>query len=284
MSGQILLGRGLKPPTPARNAHRMGALSHEGIALAKKVGIRGSADLTGLCPPRMNQQATSTCFAHSFSAALFCAKGAAGKPMPFVPSVRLLASMVYAKEQRSKPTMGAPLADLQDLGAELADVADVGSGWGVAPMGPTIDGLNSDVPDGPFQPQSLVPFPEADVLDLVVAGSELIAGEYSIPMDANAPETIAASLDAGIPVWIGGLVGSAYEALGPSDVAEPTPSSDTSAGGHAQVIASYRTAPGGALQFRVVGSWGTGWAFNGTVWASSDWVKALWQAYPMAVL
>jgi hypothetical protein len=263
--------------------HRMGALSHPAVADAYKAGIRGGADLTRFCPPRPDQRQAEVCFSFSFGGCYATARAAAGKPLGFVPSQATLAALVYAKEQRSgqRPASGWP--GLNDVGAELQDVADVAAEWGLAPMGAPVGDSNSDTPDGPFAPNgSGTPFPEADAIEVIEAGADIVSGEYQIPVDANAPEVIAASLDANIPVWCGGLVGRDYEALGPNDVAEPTPASDPTAGGHAQFLAGYRVVPGtGEIQGLVVGSWGPRFAFNGTVWVSSAWMRSLWQAYPM---
>jgi hypothetical protein len=200
-----------------------------------------------------------------------------GRPIAFVPSPLLIASTTYADVRSRSAPEGAPLPVLQDTGAELQDDADAVARWGVGPIGPDIGGRYSDCPD---DQEPL--FPEPTVVDLLVAGAELVGGEYAITMDGNAPATVAASLDAGVPVWVGGLVGQAYEQLGPSDIAQPTSVDDTTGGGHAQLITAYRTA-GSALEFLVVNSWGPYWAFNGTVWASSDWVSALWTAWPLTV-
>ena len=267
-------GKGLLPSHPARSAHRLAASLHPGIAAALKAGLTGAADLSPYLPPRLDQGATSTCHAHSLAAGLYCAhRGAL-----FVPSPFLIAATTYADVRAAATPTGQPLPVLQDVGAELQDDATAVQRWGVCPMGPPVEGRYSDCPSAQ-EPA----FPEPVVAEIQAAAAHIVTGEYQIPVDSSAPETIAASLDAGIPVWVGGLVGSAYEGLGPNDIAQPTPSSDTTAGGHAQLLAGYRAAAGGALQFLVVNSWGRGWALDGTVWASSDWVEALWAAWPLAV-
>jgi hypothetical protein len=274
-------GKGLKRSHSARVAHRLGAAQHPDIAAILKAGILGHADLSQFLPPRLDQGQTSTCHAHSMAAGLYTAFAAKGPHVPplmtFVPSPFLIAATTYADVRARSIPVGEPLPPLVDGGAELQDDADAVAKWGVAPMGPQVEGRNSDCPSAQ-EPA----FPEPDVPQLLQAGQRLVGGEYAIPIDSGAPETIAASLDAGIPVWVGGLVGQAYESLGPNDIAQPTPDSDTTAGGHAQLLAAYRTT-GAELQFLVVNSWGDVWALNGTVWASQDWVGALWNAWPMTV-
>ena len=140
------------------------------------------------------------------------------------------------------------------------------------------DGRFSDVPGND------TPFPEPTVSDLAVAGQDLIAGEYQIPVDDTAPTTVALCLDAGIPVWLGTFVDTAFENLAANDIAQPADQSDPQGGGHAMYISAYRTASDGSFEFRVENSWGSSWADGGAVWASSAWLKACWNLWPMAVV
>lgn len=303
------LGRGLRPSTPARIAHRMGALSHPGIAERLGAGLTGSADLEPFCPSVTNQYAKEVCFAFSLSSAIACARAAKGRPLGFVPSQALIASLVYAKEQRRSKPPGTSWQGLLDVGAELQDGADIVATWGVAPMGAAVSDSNADLPDGPFAPNApgAPPFPEANVKAAIEASAQIIDGEYQIAVNQDAPSLIAASLDAAIPVWTGGLVGGAFEGLGPSDVAEPTPTSERGAGGHAQFFSGYSSvakllassnptfvqaaknalAQGWTttdLLARITGSWGTGWGDAGRVWVSPAWQRAQWNLFPMAVV
>jgi hypothetical protein len=272
-------GRGLKPPTPGKSAHRMGAASHPLIGAALRGSLAGSADLSPQICPRMDQRQTETCFAHSAAALLGLQMAIAGKPLGWVPSPELIAQTTYA-DVRAAAHPSGDLPVLQDTGAELQDVATAMARWGVGPMGPIVDNSNSDVPD-----PTGYGFPEADPNRLVVAGSHLIGGEYSIDVDANAPAVVAAALDAKISIWCGGLVGAAYQAAteNPTLVQQPTPASDTTGGGHAQGIVGYRTNADGALEFKVCNSWGASWGSNGLIWVSSAWVAACWMLWPFAV-
>lgn len=268
-------GRGLLPSHPSRSAHRLGASEHPGIAAALKSGISGAADLTRFLPERFDQGQTETCHAHSLAAGLAVALAVQVKPLVFVPSPRLIASCTYADVRAVSVSPSSALPPLTDDGAELQDDADAVARWGIGPMSAPVEGRHSDCPSTQ-EPG----FPEVDPQALVVSTRSLIGGEYQIdPADV---EMVAASLDAGVPVWVGGTVGAAYQELAPTDVAQPTPASDKTAGGHAQLIAAYRTT-GAELQFLVVNSWGTGWALNGTVWAGTAWMQALWSVWPLSV-
>ena len=266
-------GLGLKRTTPGRADHRLGAHRLGLIGTPK-----GQADLAEFMPPRLDQGQTSTCHAHSFVAALFTACGAQGHPMPFVGSPLLLASSTYA-DVRAKAHPTGDLPPLSDDGAQLQDDADAARTWGIGPMGLQVPGRYSDVPDD----QDGVPFPEPTVPALIVAGTDLIDGEYSIPVNSDAPEVCALALDEGIPIWLGTMVDTAFEHAGPSDVIGPANPSDPSGGGHALYLGAYRTNAPGALEFRVENSWGPNWCAGGAVWASSEWIKACWDLWPMAV-
>lgn len=243
---------------------------------------KGQADLTSFLASIFDQGQTETCHAHSIAQGIFCAYKAAGKPLAFVPSPVLIASTTYADVRAKATPAGQPLPPLDDAGAELQDDADALKSWGIAPIGALIANREgeSDVPDD----QDGVPFPEPNVAQLQVAGSDLIGGEYSIAVDNTAAEVCALALDAGIPIWTGGLVGKAFQALGPNDIAQPTDPNDKTAGGHAQLLAAYRTNAAGALEFFDVNSWGRGWALNGCVWTSTAYVQSQWDLWPLAVV
>lgn len=271
-------GKGLKRSTPAKVAHRLGAHLHPRIAAALAAGPRGSADLTPC--QRLDQGQTGTCHAHSCAAAIWTAFQAAGKPMSFVPSPRTIASCTYADTRALSTPQGQPLPPLTDDGAELQDDANAVKTWGVAPIqAPTTDGRFSDCENDP--PDNV--FPEPDPTQLQIGAADLISGEYAANVDATLPNVVAASLDAGIPVWIGFFVDSAFENLGPNDIAQPPNTSDPNGGGHAVYLSGYRTNSAGQIEVRLQNSWGPNWADNGAVWCSTAWLLAVWDAFPMAV-
>jgi hypothetical protein len=270
----VSYGKGLHRSHAARSAHRLGAQ-----LLGLSGTPRGSAQLTPC--PRMDQGATSTCHAHSAAGAIWSALSAAGRPIGWVPSPLLIASCTYADVRAAVIPAGQPLPTLQDTGAELQDDATAMARWGIAPMGALIAGRDgiSDVPDDP--PDGI--FPEPSRAQVEIAGADLVSGEYSIDVDTAAPVTCALALDKGIPVWVGTFVDTAFERLGPNDVAQPPNTDDANGGGHALYLSGYRTASDGTLEFRVENSWGTGWADGGAVWASQAWLLACWTLFPMAV-
>jgi hypothetical protein len=266
----LSFSRGLHRSPPEKVAHRLGA-----HLLGLGAVPKGAASLTPC--QRMDQGQSSTCHAHSAAGAVWTACNAKGRPMTFVPSPREIASTTYADVRAAATPPGQPLPPLQDQGADLQDDATAMAKWGVCPMGATV-GRFSDVPD-----DNGYGFPEPVVSELQIAGQDLIGGEYQIPVDDSAPTTVALCLDAGIPIWLGTFVGSAFENLGATGIAQPPDESDPKGGGHAMYISGYRTAADGSFEFRVENSWGSGWADGGAVWASSAWLKACWSLWPMAV-
>ena len=229
-------GRGLHRPDPAKLARRLGVA----LGGAQPIG-HASLEPCG----RIDQGQTGTCHAHSAAAVAWTAYHAAGRDLPFIPSPRQIAACTYADVRSAVTPPGLPLPKLQDTGADLSDDAASLATWGIAPMqGPTSDGRNSDVENDPADNT----FPEPDPSQLLVAGSDLISGEYQIPVDANAPTLCALSLDAGVPIWLGFFVDSAFEQAGPSTVIGAPNQSDPNGGGHAVYLSAYRTAADGILR------------------------------------
>ena len=258
---------GLLRSDPWRVAHRLGAHAHPDINLALGAGIKGAADLGQFLPPRFDQGSTETCWAHSLAAAIYCARAAKLEPLPWVPSPCEIASLGYA-DVRAQAFPSGPLPELVDTGAQLQDGADAVARWGICPMGQPVEGRWSDVP-------STSPFPEPNPQQIETARP--LGGEYSIPVDSNAPTLCAASLDADIPVWLGTLVGPVFQALAPDDIGQPEPSGPNT-GGHAMYLSAYRSA-GPALQFRCENSWGS-W---GSRWVSEAFIRACWELWPCAI-
>ena len=263
-------GKGLKRPDTHKLARRLHASFHPLLASAGTP--RGSAQLVPC--QRMDQGQSGTCHAHSAAAAVWTARNALGSPLAFVPSPLLIAACTYADVQGPASKRGP----LQDTGADLSDDATALSTWGIAPMGPTVDGRYSDVPNDP--PDNS--FPEPDLLQLQVAGADIISGEYQIPVDASAPTLCALALDANVPIWLGFEVDDAFQALGPGDVALP-PVDAPDDGGHAVYLSGYERDGASGFAFRLENSWGSGWADGGAVWVSQAWLLATWMLWPMAV-
>lgn len=267
-------GLGLLRPDPAKYAHRVSFAFHG--AVFGQSAPKGAATLVPA--PRLDQGATGTCHSHSACGAVWCAFTAAGQS-PTLGSPLSLASCTYGDVRAGLVPPGLPLPPLMDTGADLSDDAKAMAKWGLPPMGPNVEGRHSDVPND----EPGVPFPEPDEAKLQIASKNLIDGEYQIPIDANAPRLCALALDAGIPIWVGFFVDSAFEALGPNDVAQAPNTSDTSGGGHAVYLSGYRTAADGTYEFRLENSWGPGWCDGGACWVSEAWLKACWMLWPMTV-
>lgn len=272
-------GKGLHAPDPVKLARRTHLMRGGIVAQATPTG---AADLGPFLGPRYDQGQTGTCHAHSAVAAITCARNALGRGLPWVPSPLLLASNVYADVRSATTPASLPLAPLVDSGADLSDDATALATWGVGPIMALVAGRYSDVPDdAPGVPFPEPPDPKANP-ELTIAGENLIAGEYQIPVDDDASRLCALALDAKIPIWLGFFCDSAFEELGPNAIAQPPNQSDPRGGGHAVYLSAYRSGPDG-YEFRVENSWGPRWAAGGAVWASSAWLRACWMLWPMAV-
>lgn len=271
----IVRGKGLHKPDPAKMAHRMGIAAHPRFVTGTP---RGSAmlDIWGV----LDQGQTETCHAGSEAQGIWAARKAAGNPLPFFPSPRLIASCTYADVRAAVTAPGMPLPPLQDVGADLSDDANATATWGVAPFqGPTSDGRNydceSDPPDGTF--------PEPDTAQLQVSGENLIQGQYQVAVDDQAILACVLALDAGIPLQPGGPVNGAYQALfGPDSLA--TSATAPGGGGHARLWRGYRTVSPGVYQLRELNSWGsTEWGDQGECWVDASRVACEWMIFAMAV-
>lgn len=261
---------GLRRSPPEKTAHRFGA--HHLVTLGATP--KGAGQLTPC--QRIDQGDTETCHACSAAACCWVAMNAAGRPT-FIPSQVLIASCTYADVRAAAHPSGT-LPELVDAGADLQDDATAMAKWGIGPMGAPVRNRFCDIPD-----PTGYGFPEPDVGALEVAGQDLIGGEYQIAVDTSAPNTVALCIDAGIPVWLGTFVDTAFQNLGAHDVAQPANENDPNGGGHAMYVSGYRTAADGSFEFRVENSWGSSWADGGAVWASSAWLKACWSLWPFKV-
>ena len=286
-------GKGLKRCPAWKVAHRMGAHQHPAIAAALKAGPKGSADLSAFYMPITNQRQTSKCHAHSRAAALRTAYAAAGIPLPFDPSPELIAATTYADVRAAaNPTGNLPV--LIDDGADLQDSQDATRRWGVCPIGMVAGSLAgpagsdsyTDSPDNTAGKTT----PEADLAELRVAGTRLTLPEYMIA-GAGSPSIVAgviASLDAGIPVQVGGPVGPGYEAAVAGAIVMAEPDGDGHAryeGGYRPITDAEREASGskGTYVFYEPGSWGINVAQAGVWLLSEEAIEALWEAFPCVV-
>lgn len=238
----------------------------------------GSGSLTPAI--RYDQGQTPTCGPHSAAGVVWTAANAAGVSLPAL-SPRFIAANIYADLRSANTPVDQPLSPLQYQGIDLSDGATALRNWGVAPMAEptTADGRVSDIELAP--PSNI--FPEPNVGQLVIAAGELISGEYQIPVTSVAPVTCALAIDNKAPIWVGFFCDTAFEELTSTSVAQPADLDDPNGGGHAVYLSAYRTAADGTFEFLIQNSWGTDWAINGSVWASSAWVAAAWMLWPFPI-
>jgi hypothetical protein len=197
----------------------------------------------------------------------------ASTPLGFVPSPLTEYAVTRSLERAASVAPGATLPELTDSGAELADAIEAGATYGICPM----VWVPSDV-----TPDNITNEPNFEALE--VAATRIVTGAYRIdPSDPSASDLMAAAIVAGYPIYAGFFVDSAFENLGPSDVAQVPNQSDPNGGGHAVFLAGYRTNAAGAREWLLVNSWGTGWANSGTVWCSEAWREAAWELWVMDV-
>ena len=250
---------GVRRPDPyklhARIAHKYGAAA-----------LPASVDLS--CGKVTDQGQSSSCTAHAL------AKGA-----------EIAASGFLASEHALYRLTGELENDYGDDGRQLIDCLTIARTRGLAPFGgPSPDGRNSDV--WTAQDTSLRP----PNVTLACSPAELAAlhpldfGQTSIdPTAADLEQEACAALAAGHPLYVGGQVGSAFEALSGAMVAVPDPANDPTGGGHAMLVAGYRTMPDGSRPFRVYSSWGESWDDAGECWASLAWLASMWEIHPLVL-
>jgi hypothetical protein len=270
--------RGLLPTDPERKIGRQPALEHLKIAGALKT-LSTSADLTSFAPKVLNQGNSETCWAHSASTLLFTRRGFLGE-IPVLQSPLYFAQCMYAT-YRASNNPGA-LPPLQDQGAQLDDAAKCFARWGSVRFGtPQQDG-ETDVPATADTSGNPLPLPELTIPAVETGATAPFGGPYDISPNDSAIETVCASIQAGNPVWIGALVGEAFQAIQAGEVAEPCPTDDPTAGGHAMSLLGFRTVSG-ALQVLCRNSWGASWGSGGNVWLSPAFIASAWSLLPFEV-
>lgn len=243
-----------------------------------------------------DQGGSSACTAHSLSQGLLASCGARGISLGFSgPPSPLHFYSCSGGIERAAATPLDPLPALTDTGRELADNITALMTCGAVPMGslsqcPTPDGRFSDLwttADVASPPQNVNQ--EPSVQGLQAGAFAVLKGAYTVDVtSATALQQCAASLDGGIALYLGFSCGQAFEALTVLGIAQPTPSTDTTAGGHAVTVVSYRINAAGEYEWLIRNSWGASWpaAANdndppppGCVWASSAWLLAVWEVW-----
>ena len=227
----------------------------------------------------------------ALAAGLFATMAARGTPLPFVPSPKNFYSCSGAVARAASAPLD-PMPALTDDGRELADEITALMTCGVSAIGtdsvcPTPDGRYSDI-WSETDVAGLSPAPNANVTAepsiqaLEASASDCLSGAYTVdPAPAANGAKLAAALDSGMAIYIGFSCGSAFQALVAGQVAQPTPASDATAGGHSIVIVSYRINAAGEYEWRARNSWGATFADSGDVWCSDSWRMALWEAWAL---
>jgi hypothetical protein len=276
--------RGLHPADPARKLVRVSAENHPAVAAALKT-LRGSADLEPAAPMVLNQGNSETCWAHSAVTLLFTRRKLLGGS-PALQSPLFFAQCMYAAYRAAATPAGQDFATgLVDQGAQLDDAAKCFGQWGTQPFGKEeqLPAGGTDVPATSDADGHPIDLPELTAGALMAGMNAVFGGEYDIqPSASNALDLCAAALEAGIPIWTGNLVGQAYQALLAGQVAGPCPTSDPTAGGHAQAVIGYETVSG-KRRWKVRNSWGDGWCSGGDALVDDDFMAAAWSLLPFEV-
>jgi hypothetical protein len=251
---------------------------HELIRAARAT-LSGSADLRPFGSGVLNQGNSSTCWAHSLTTALYRRQNVLGLK-PVLASPLYFAQTMYATYRAQQNPSGA-LPVLADSGAQLDDADKCAAVWGAVPFQSVQQGGGTDVPATTDDAGNPIPIPELTVANAEAGAPKAFAGEYDIPVDGNAPETIAACLDAKVSIWLGGPVSSALDNLGADDIEQPCSAADAE-GGHAREVVGYRTVSG-ELQFLIQNSWSSAWCAGGYSWASAAVITGAWSLLPFQV-
>ena len=250
-------------------------------ALPLAAALPDQASLAQFRAPILDQGQTGSCTGHGSAQAIYTAVGAARAggldlpAMPWTPSPLGIYRLTRELERQRNP--GGTLPPLTDSGAMPSDIMAAVSQFGVRPMGPGVEGRNSDcdsasvVLDEPFTSV------EASYADLVV-------GEYRIDETApDAPEQVCSTIATlSRPVGFGTFVDSAFMGWRRGDAPlSSINTNDPNGGGHWIDIDRYETGSGGnfgeALNgkriFEVVNSWGLSAGDSGLFLVSEDWVR-----------
>ena len=261
-------GKGARRSSATALAARLDVTRHVGVSAALATALPASFDLLPRIPSVADQGSTPCCFAHSTAWATAVAFNGA----LYVPSPKLIAAGATAID-RGTTGVATPL---DDEGGTIESVNAFCAQFGVMPMGPSVEGRNSDVSFGNMND-------EINMADLNAAGQRILTGQYGVdPAGANVSDTLAAALVAGLPIVTTFFCDSAFEALGGDMVAAAPDMSDPNGGGHAVYLSGYEEQNGERV-FWLSNSWGTSWCQGGRCLVSLAWLAKVWELWPWAV-
>jgi hypothetical protein len=267
-------GRGARPSSRAKLAAAFPASSHQLIRRALLAPLPAAASLAQYEPTRLDQGSTSACTAHALAAAVYTA---AHGGLTWVPSPDLEYKATRALERAILAASGATLPDLTDSGAELADAIHAMGEYGVAPMGPQVEGRNSDVEASTVNDEIVVG-------RLEKSDTMIVTGEYRASGTGQSLyNQLCASIVSGFPVYVGAFVDTAFENLAVGQIAGAPDQSDPNGGGHAIFLDGYFTQPDGSRVWRLVNSWGPDWCDGGTCLVGQAWVSACFETWVVDV-
>lgn len=239
-----------------------------------------------MLPIVFDQGECEGCWAHAESALVFAARGIAGKPMRTVPSPLYFMQANYARLRALATPAGQKMPALMDTGAELDDAAITSAAWGEVPFQAYQQSGRTDVPATIGSTGEALALPEMTEAEAQVGTQDLFGGEYSIPVDNDAPKLLMAALDAKILVWDGFYADPACENLGPNDIlGAPVLSGG---GGHSTLYYGYdlnagRKYPVDGPVFFKRGSWGPSYCRDGNFYVSTAHVVNSWALWPYAI-
>lgn len=279
---KVVFRTGLHPQDPATALVRVGVAEHE-LVRSTRLALATEYDLTQFVWGVLNQGNSSTCWAHSAVALKYIRDAINNGTEAVLQSPLFFAQCMYAVYREQATKAGKELPKLFDNGAQLDDADKCFAEWGSQPFGEEQQGGGTDVPATSDDLGNPIALPELDATRLEEGMLKAFAGEYDITTDGNAPETVAACVQAKTPVWLGGLVDQAVMDLQPGHVEQLSSPDAPNAGGHARAIVGFRTVAG-KLQFKVLNSWGARWCEAGYSWVSADVVTGAWSLLPFKVL
>lgn len=228
------------------------------VHLAGASGTPSAYSLERFEAPILDQGPTSSCIGHGSSQGVFISYAAAGKPLAWTPSPKVIYDLARILNRVS------PADGLQDNGAMPAFAIAALSGFGVTAMlALSPDGRNSDVTPDDVNA-------EPSFLELEESGLKLTTGEFRIDETSSTfgeQITAAISGSSGKPpcsVCFGAFVDTenfmAYNGETPITTINVN---DPNGGGHWFVGSYYYHDPVLGLIIGGPGSWGTSYGKNG---------------------